>query len=228
MIALATLFVSADSGLTDHPIAADHVTYLTTSAGQAWTATSDGLAPPAGCTFHQVEAPTVGVLASGQLQGVRTRDECCARCWAEALCSAALHKSDEGKCLLAAKPRGAKTVAVSIAEDSSPAWTRCVPQRAGPPLSLQIPAVVPGDLLTDLQNAGQIGDPNYEKTFLNASIWSAHTWTYATSFTLPAAAAAAATAAGGRVLLVFDGVKAPAPPTPREPRAPLHCAMASR
>ena len=34
-----------------------------------------------------------------------------------------------------------------------------------------IPASVPGDLLTDLEAAGLIGDPLYELNWLNSSIW---------------------------------------------------------
>ena len=88
------------------------------------------------------------------------------------------------------------------------------PLRIGP---TTIPASVPGDLLTDLQRAGLIGDPLAELNFLNESAaWTANTWTYRTSFSVSAAdaggASGAAAAAGGdddddAYLLVFDGVK---------------------
>ena len=62
-----------------------------------------------------------------------------------------------------------------------------------------MPASVPGDLITDLEAAGMVGDPLYELNWLNASIWDTNTWTYSTTFTAPAG--------GGSTLLVFDGIK---------------------
>ena len=47
--------------------------------------------------------------------------------------------------------------------------------------------------------AGQIGDPLYEKNFLNSSIWHHYNWTYATSFSVPKGTK--------RMQLVFDGIK---------------------
>ena len=71
-----------------------------------------------------------------------------------------------------------------------------------------IPASVPGDLLTDLQRAGLIGDPLAELNFLNESAaWTANTWSYRTSFSADAAAGAAAAGGDDAYLLVFDGVK---------------------
>lgn len=66
--------------------------------------------------------------------------------------------------------------------------------------SVSVPARVPGDLLTDLQLGGIIGDPLYEVNFLGTA-WDAPTpWVYTTSsFDLPAGSAT--------WLLVFDGIK---------------------
>ena len=194
-----------ERGLIDAPIAGTSLQYLTSSAGQTWTSAADGLAPPAGCTYaEQPNRLTSIVLASGQLEGVRSPEACCVACWAEALCTAALH--DGSSCLLETLPSyGVATV--EAAPLAAGMRTRCTRRRDGAPRTLQIPALVPGDLLTDLQSAGQIGDPLYEKNFLNASLWSAHTWTYRVTFTPDAVVAAAAAAAGGRVLLVFDGIK---------------------
>ena len=64
-----------------------------------------------------------------------------------------------------------------------------------------IRATVPGDLITDLQTAGLIGDPLYELNWLNSSIWDAHVWTFRRSFAL------SPLPPGGDVLLTFDGVK---------------------
>lgn len=62
--------------------------------------------------------------------------------------------------------------------------------------SLTIPAKVPGDLISDLHAAGYIGNPLYEKNWLNSSIWNDNVWTYTTSFD-----------ADSSTLLVFDGIK---------------------
>ncbi|EDQ89170.1 uncharacterized protein MONBRDRAFT_25837 [Monosiga brevicollis MX1] len=59
---------------------------------------------------------------------------------------------------------------------------------------------VPGDLLTDLQLAGVIGDPLYEVNFRNTSLWNDYDWEYSTSFELAAKPE-------GSLFLVLDGVK---------------------
>lgn len=62
-------------------------------------------------------------------------------------------------------------------------------------------AQVPGDLLTDMQRAGVIGDPLVEETFLKPT-WDVHNFTYATTFVLePPVDALTAQ------LLVLDGTK---------------------
>ena len=62
-----------------------------------------------------------------------------------------------------------------------------------------IPASVPGDVVTDLQAAGAIGDPLRDDNFVrDAAVWN-RTWTLRTTFEARSDAA--------RVLLVFDGVK---------------------
>ena len=72
---------------------------------------------------------------------------------------------------------------------------------------LQIRATVPGDLITDLQLAGLIGDPLYELNWKNATLWDGRVWTYTTSFSLDAASLAGIAAGTSDTLLVFDGVK---------------------
>jgi beta-mannosidase len=70
-----------------------------------------------------------------------------------------------------------------------------------------IRATVPGDLITDLQLAGLIGDPLYELNWKNYSLWEDNVWTYTKSFTLTSAELAAISSASGDTLVVFDGVK---------------------
>ena len=60
---------------------------------------------------------------------------------------------------------------------------------------------VPGDLITDLQLGGVIGDPLYELNF-KAKNWDDCTWNYSTSFTLDATFNGAS-----QFLLIFEGIK---------------------
>ena len=62
-----------------------------------------------------------------------------------------------------------------------------------------IPASVPGDVVTDLEKAGAIGNPLLDDNFIrDAPAWN-RTWTLRTSFSMDSDAA--------RIALVFDGVK---------------------
>lgn len=63
----------------------------------------------------------------------------------------------------------------------------------------EVAAVVPGDLLTDLQLGGIIGDPLYESNY-EGTVWDTGNWTYSLTFT-------AETAGTATQMLVFDGVK---------------------
>eukprot|EP01116_Phalansterium_solitarium_P018951 TRINITY_DN5166_c2_g1_i1.p1 TRINITY_DN5166_c2_g1~~TRINITY_DN5166_c2_g1_i1.p1 ORF type:complete len:461 (-),score=159.37 TRINITY_DN5166_c2_g1_i1:31-1413(-) len=65
-----------------------------------------------------------------------------------------------------------------------------------------IEGFVPGDLITDLQRAGLIGDPLYETNFLQPVLWEQGNWTYSTTFDLDQDVAAS-----GNQWLVFDGIK---------------------
>ena len=69
-------------------------------------------------------------------------------------------------------------------------------------------AVVPGDVITDLQRAGAIGDPNYELNWLGAD--SAAWWrpvTLSKGFSLAAAQLAGIESGASELLVVFDGIK---------------------
>jgi len=73
-------------------------------------------------------------------------------------------------------------------------------------------ATVPGDVITDLQAAGLIGDPLYELNFKNATLWdvpvnSTVRWVYSKSFSTTAVAGDHLSAPSNDVVLVFDGVK---------------------
>lgn len=77
------------------------------------------------------------------------------------------------------------------------------------PSPLEIRATVPGDLITDLQLAGLIGDPLYELNWKNSTLWDTRTWVYSTTFSLDVASLAGIAAGTSDTLLVFDGVKMP-------------------
>lgn len=75
---------------------------------------------------------------------------------------------------------------------------------------VEVGGYVPGDLLTDLEKGGVIGDPLYETNWVPNSngnaipMWdsSAHNWTYTTTFDL-----LPNVAAGKDIWIVFDGIK---------------------
>jgi len=67
--------------------------------------------------------------------------------------------------------------------------------------SVSLSATVPGDLITDLEQGGVIGDPLYELNFKTAA-WDVGNWTYTLTFAAPASIRAS-----GTVWLVFEGVK---------------------
>ena len=79
-----------------------------------------------------------------------------------------------------------------------------------PPLPSTINATVPGDVITDLQRAGILGDPYYntnwaEPRFVEA--WNSGTWRYSKKFKTPPAAVHDIGSGGGGVLLVLDGIR---------------------
>ena len=68
-------------------------------------------------------------------------------------------------------------------------------------------AVVPGDIITDLQRAGVIGDPNYETNWMDeSSIWW-RPYNLSKTFTLSQAALEAVESGASELLIVFDGIK---------------------
>lgn len=75
---------------------------------------------------------------------------------------------------------------------------------------------VPGDLISDLFNAGVIDEPLFELNFKNATIWDQNVWTYSKAFTAtPAMLAALSKATPSCTSLRFVVPPAPllCPPT---------------
>ena len=69
---------------------------------------------------------------------------------------------------------------------------------------LTVPALVPGDVISDLAAADVLADPIYELTFLDG-VWDDGEWTYSASFALDAQVAGAAP--GDEVLLVLESAQ---------------------
>jgi hypothetical protein len=71
-------------------------------------------------------------------------------------------------------------------------------------------ATVPGDLVSDLQNAGIAPDPLTDTNFKNTTFWNGKRWTYRKQFEWPNAAekgTGVVRAGEDEVLLVLEGVK---------------------
>ena len=70
---------------------------------------------------------------------------------------------------------------------------------------LEIPATVPGDLISDLVEANLLEEPYFETNFQrNTSLWSGRVWNYTTTFSLDDASF---DADAEEILLIFDGIK---------------------
>jgi hypothetical protein len=107
----------------------------------------------------------------------------------------------------AAAQGGAGLIDHPIAADGAPTYLDSDSWVASTPGLPSIRATVPGDLITDLQVAGLIGDPLYELNWQNSSLWDDHVWTYTKTFALGAAQLRALASGAGDTLLVFDVVK---------------------
>lgn len=69
-------------------------------------------------------------------------------------------------------------------------------------------AVVPGDILSDLEKAGLIGNPLYELNFKNSTLWMNYTWMYSVTFAVEESLLTRLQAdMNTGLLLVFDGIK---------------------
>jgi hypothetical protein len=80
----------------------------------------------------------------------------------------------------------------------------CIPTGLFPTPAITINATVPGDLVTDLQRAGKIGDPLKDSNFKNTTWFNGRRWIYSKTFAWPAAGSKGD---GNEVLLVFEGIK---------------------
>jgi hypothetical protein len=201
-IALLLLAVSASaSSLVDNPIVGDQVTYL--NAG--WTATSSG-GPSTACQFQEGLdwKPKSGSHVSGQEVAAFSKEDCCGKCLADSTCFVAVYVDQPKKSCWIKTEADASGGSYNRTGDGRFSCKKTSAEVDGPHAGHTIAGSVPGDLLTDLQKAGLIGDPLYELNFKNASIWNDYTWTYTTSFSITEEQLNNGAA---EQVLVFDGIK---------------------
>ncbi|KAL3911881.1 MAG: hypothetical protein SGPRY_008528, partial [Prymnesium sp.] len=188
--------LSLAASLQEQSLASSAVLSLDSGGGVAWTALRSGGAP-LGCAFTPNTDLNHTADTLSEHTHVATAEECCSLCWSETLCSASVFSLRQRTCSL---KRALNSHGVP-----RPAHTLCV-RRRGAASPLAVKARVPGDLISDLQRAGEIADPLFEANFLNDSLYHQYNWTYTTSFHL-LASHLAAVQSGGRVQLVFEGIK---------------------
>ena len=191
----------AAGGLRDYPLAGGHVQYLD---GSSWVASC--VPWVASCSFEQgVDFDSANTSTAGMFAGIHSAQACCEVCGNLSWCAAAVWDAQYkgGSCFAkdhAALSKKVKRVGmVACTPSGTPAPPP--PPRPSPCAGRSISASVPGDLLSDLQRAGLIGDPLYELNFKNATqqaLWIAD-WEYSITFLLQRPAAGA--------VLVFDSIK---------------------
>ena len=190
---LSLAAVAAAGGLRADPIVGTSSQYLD---GADWKASADVTATLPSCKFTPNLDFNIGSMS--ERKKASSKEECCQLCHEDPTCVAGVLAL--GECWF-------KTAA-DVAKPGKPnhATMACVHEVKSEG-KLEIAATVPGDLITDLQKAGTIGDPLYEMNFLNgSSTWNLPKWTYTKSFALDADLLQRA-AAGESMLLVLDGVK---------------------
>ena len=102
----------------------------------------------------------------------------------------------------------------SQSDISKPSYFRgavgCVVQRDPGHMVKLTNASVPGDIISDLEREGLIGDPWFEMNFKNATLWTNVVWNYTTPVELSeedVSRIKGYSTSGSDVVLVFDGIK---------------------
>jgi len=212
VVTLALIGHVQGSGLVDHPIAADSVTYLDGTDWKAYAYGGSNIIPSstsctftAGQDFHSKTSNDTGFPVQAS-----SKEECCGQCQADDSCVASTYTGS---------PDPKESCWLKDAQDASGGGyfrnkklTGCLkipsppaPAPPTPPATMSMGGKVPGDMITDLQNAGLVGDPLYEINFKNATLWDSLSWTYTTSFDLTESQVSQSSTMA--TLLVFDGIK---------------------
>ena len=193
--------------LRDNPFQGNQVAYLTGEGAGAWKAWTSGPLAERKCAYEKnVDFDIGSVTGKTDVQRngpVTTEEACCVACFETAECAASVFNTATSECWLKNQTqlkkrvvRAGRVACLKEARDGQEEIVRTQP----PAGALVVPATVPGDLITDLENAGQIQDPLHEMNFLNNSLWEDNSWTYSTSFS-------ATKYYDGTYVLVFDGIK---------------------
>eukprot|EP00117_Sycon_ciliatum_P026411 scpid28634/ scgid21686/ Beta-mannosidase; Lysosomal beta A mannosidase; Mannanase len=198
LLLLAVLVCANAADLRDIPLAGDYASYL----DGTWTAIGQTRGDFNGCNFEE-NIDYNHALSSGSTssQAATSKEECCSLCSEMAGCASGVFHSS--KCYF-------KTAQDLLSPSSQPGHVACTPHwLAGNTITLPN-ATVPGDLITDLEMAGKVGDPLYELNFKNATLWGFGVWNYTKTikFTdMDVKNIAGYSTAGSDVVLVFDGIK---------------------
>eukprot|EP00041_Stephanoeca_diplocostata_P032285 m.1031147 g.1031147 ORF g.1031147 m.1031147 type:complete len:1000 (-) comp24121_c0_seq1:1760-4759(-) len=200
ILASALIASVAGQGLVDPPIAGDSVTYLD-GTWKLYAAEE----PKSVCKFvNNTDYKPKDGTNSGHEVPAATPADCCQACTGDCVVAVWLIEEADGSGACWVK-NSDDIAGGSYEHDGRTACVRVsAPPSPAPPTKYSIEGKVPGDLLTDLQMAGLIGDPLYEDNFLNATIWDDNEWTYSTTFPTPKDLDVAA---GEELFLIFDGVK---------------------
>ena len=89
-------------------------------------------------------------------------------------------------------------------------WIATCVGGTSPAAATPLKATVPGDIISDLQRAGRVGDPYWNVTWRDPAFiaaWNSGTWEYTRKF----ASTAAMMRTPAETVLVFDGVQSWAP-----------------
>eukprot|EP01043_Picozoa_sp_COSAG02_P072951 COSAG02_NODE_13970_length_1325_cov_1.560359_2_plen_294_part_01 len=201
----------------DLPIATAAPASLLYLDGEDWTASGGGRAWPSGtCSFVANRDYNPGgssaqvVVASSHYY--MDQAACCRACGSTDGCAAAVFRG--APCSTSTKVcRGHCTFRTTqdllLPVNATDNSTACIPNGVRPTPVATINASVPGDLITDLQNAGMIDDPLTDTNWKNTT-WFNGDWAYSKTFPWPPPQQPLPTHAamsGGEVLLIFEGIK---------------------
>jgi hypothetical protein len=177
-----------------------------------WKASAFEKGQIVGCTFKN--DTDFGSNSSTDFQHpgkVASAQECCSLCARDSSCAGATFCNKGTGCDNECWVKKTKDVQTSYHRKGRVACTKLPPTPSNSTnAKFTIPATVPGDLLTDLENAKLIGDPLFEFNFKNATLWANYTWEYSTVIDLGhpfLASILDRTAATDDAVLVFEGVK---------------------
>eukprot|EP01050_Picozoa_sp_SAG11_P009520 SAG11_NODE_900_length_6632_cov_2.693403_8_plen_511_part_00 len=204
-------------------VSLDGADWRVTGAGRSFSTNCTGGGPNPGnndgCGTCEVgtnfTAPAVGphgwysvyTLPTESSRGRRSQNDCVELCAATAGCAAAVWTSlVHGRSAPGAGSGCGFRTAAEVAQGTLPSngSTACLPNSLRS-VSVNIPATVPGDLVSDLQRAGKVLDPlssNNHRDPSQVQWWNGESYTYSKNFTVDESVRASAS-----VRLILNSVK---------------------